>query len=40
VRVIETRSFQRWKRIEVQQDGRTLLGWVESYSVPEAVRLD
>ncbi len=40
VRVIETRSFQRWKRIELQQDGRTVLGWVESYSVPEAMRLD
>ena len=40
VRVIETRSFQRWKRIEVQQDGHTLLGWVESYNVPEAMRLD
>ena len=40
VRVIETRSFQRWKRIELQQDGHTVLGWVESYSVPEAMRLD
>ncbi|MEH3021988.1 MAG: hypothetical protein PGN19_04520 [Pseudomonas oryzihabitans] len=40
VRVIETRAFQRWKRIEVQQDGRTVLGWVESYGVPEAMRLD
>ena len=40
VRVIETRSFQRWKRIEVKHDGRTLLGWVESYRVPDAVRLD
>lgn len=40
VRVIETRSFQRWKRVELQQDGRTVLGWVESYGVPDAMRLD
>jgi len=40
IRVIETRSFKRWKRVEFQQDGHTVLGWVESYGVADAMRLD